>query len=150
MTSADPQEAAGRIPRVVLAWGLAGRIPFLGLPVLALAAPELEGLADRALGFYAAVILSFLGGARWGLEIRSERPDPGVIALSMVPSVAAWVLIASPGLPINTLQLPALATALALSWLWDIRSERPPPWFARLRSLLTAGAVAGLAAGALS
>ena len=56
----------------------------------------------------------------------------------------------APRLPNTPLQLPARATALALSWVWDIRSERPPPWFARLRSLLTAGAGAGLAAGALS
>jgi hypothetical protein len=148
MTSGDPSGGVGPIPRPVLAWGLAGLIPFLGLPMLSLAAPELSPGCDRALGLYAAVILSFLGGARWGQEVASAAPDPRLIALSMAPSVAAWALALLP--PGHAgLQLAGLAGALVLHLLWDLRSQGLPGWYPRLRLILTAGAVAGLAAGAL-
>jgi len=148
MTSGDPSGGVGPIPRPVLAWGLAGLIPFLGLPMLSLAAPELSAGCDRALGLYAAVILSFLGGARWGREVASAAPDPRLIAFSMAPSVAAWGLALLP--PGHAgLQLAGLAGALVLHLLWDLRSQGLPGWYPRLRLILTAGAVAGLAAGAL-
>jgi hypothetical protein len=148
MTSGDPSGGAKPIPRPVLAWGLAGLIPFLGLPILSLAAPELSAGCDRALGLYAAVILSFLGGARWGQEVASAAPDPRLIALSMAPSVAAWGLALLP--PGHAgLQLAGLAGALVLHLLWDLRSQGLPGWYPRLRLILTAGAVAGLAAGAI-
>ena len=47
------------------------------------------------------------------------------------------------------LQLFALAALLALSWAWDVAARDLPPWYARLRSILTLGAVGGLSVGAL-
>ena len=44
----------------------------------------------------------------------------------------------------------ALAAALVLHYIWDLRSPGLPVWYPRLRLILTAGAVAGLAAGALA
>lgn len=148
MTSGDPSGGTASIPRPVLAWGLAGLIPFLGLPVLALAAPGLSGWSDRALALYAAVILSFLGGARWGRAVAEAAPDPRTIALAMAPSVAAWGLVLLPE-GRSGLALAVLAAALVLHLLWDLRSPGLPDWYPRLRLILTAGAVAGLAAGAL-
>ena len=140
MTSGEATGQPPAIPGPVLAWGLAGLIPFAGLPLLALALPALAAWSDRALGLYAAVILSFLGGARWGQAVQSVRPDARLIALCMAPSVAAW------GLSL----LPDTAAALALHLLWDTRAEGLPPWYPRLRLLLTGGAVASLAAAILT
>jgi hypothetical protein len=148
MISGDPTGGTGPIPRHILAWGLAGLIPFLGLPLLALADPDLSGWSDRALGLYAAVILSFLGGARWGRAVSDPAPDPRTIAFSMAPSVAAWGLLLLPA-GHSGLQLAGLAGALVLHLLWDLRSQGLPGWYPRLRLILTAGAVAGLAAGAI-
>ena len=148
MTPGDPSGGTGPIPRPVLAWGLAGLIPFLGLPFLALAVPDLSGWSDRALGLYAAVILSFLGGARWGRAVAEAAPDPRAVAFSMAPSVAAWGLVLLPP-ERSGLQLAGLAAALVLHLAWDLRSPGLPAWYPRLRLILTAGAVAGLAAGAL-
>lgn len=148
MTSGDPSGGPGPIPRPVLAWGLAGLIPFLGLPMLSLAAPVLSDWGDRALGLYAAVILSFLGGARWGRAVVDPEPSPRTLAFSMAPSVAAWGLVLLPA-GHSDLQLAGLAGALVLHLLWDLRSQGLPGWYPRLRLILTAGAVAGLAAGAL-
>jgi len=149
MISDDPTGGTGPIPRPILAWGLAGLIPFLGLPLLALADPDLSGWSDRALGLYAAVILSFLGGARWGRAVSDPAPDPRTIAFSMAPSVAAWGLALLPP-ERSGLQLAALAAALVLHCIWDLRSQGLPVWYPQLRLILTAGAVAGLAAGALA
>jgi hypothetical protein len=148
MTASDPPADDRSVPRTVLAWGLAGLIPFLGLPLLAVSIPALSGWSDKALGLYAAVILSFLGGARWGRAVSETAPDPRLIALSMAPSVAAWGLVLLPA-GHSGLQLAGLAGALVLHLLWDLRSQRLPDWYPRLRLILTAGAVAGLAAGAL-
>ena len=68
------------------------------------------------------MILSFLGGARWGQEVASAAPDPRLIALSMAPSVAAWALALLP--PGHAgLQLAGLAGALVLHLLWDLLSQ---------------------------
>lgn len=149
MSVIPPANPETRIPRVVLAWGLLGLIPFLGLPLLAAVVPQLGGGSDRALGLYAAIILSFLGGARWGQAVGVAAPDPGRIALSMAPSVAAWGLSLMPA-DHSGLQLAGLAAALAAHLAWDLRARDLPAWYPRLRLLLTAGALAGLALGALT
>lgn len=149
MTSSEAATGPSGIPGAVLAWGLAGLVPFLGLPGLALAAPALADWSDRALALYAAVILSFLGGARWGRAVAEAAPDPRTIALAMAPSVAAWGLVLLPPGRAG-LQLAGLAAALVLHLIWDLRSEGLPAWYPRLRMILTVGAVAGLAAGALA
>ena len=40
-----------------------------------------------------------------------------------------------------------VAAGLALQWLWDIRATGLPGWYPTLRTLLSAGALAGLAGG---
>jgi hypothetical protein len=64
----------------------------------------------------------------------------------MLPTIAGLALLAAP-VP-GTLRFTGLAAALALHWLWDVRSSDLPAWYPRLRGILTAGAVAGLLAGA--
>lgn len=137
------------MPPLVLAYGLAGLIPFLGLPLLGSIAPH---FADRAIAWqalYAALILSFLGGARWGQAVQAARPSPLVISLAMVPSIAGWLLLLVEDDLGRAEVLKGLAAALVAHWLWDLNSGGLPVWYPRLRSLLTAGAVTGLLAGVL-
>jgi len=75
--------------------GYAGLIPaFAALGVAAFAPPEWRELAFRAGALYAGLILSFLGGAWWGLATRApaERAWPLYI-LAVIPSLAALVLL---------------------------------------------------------
>ena len=130
------------IPRVILAYGILGLIPFLAPPAIGAAVPRYAPLAAQALAAYAALILSFLGGARWAFA--ATRPAPITITLSMLPCIAGLVLMAT---PVAT-RLLGLAASLALQWLWDVRSPGLPPWYPRLRTGLTIGAVSGLLAGA--
>ena len=138
-------EPAGT-PRVILVYGLLGLIPFLAPPLVGLAAPQFADVAGALLAIYAALILSFLGGARWGLAVTASRPDPLTISLAMLPTLAGLALLAAPRGHLG-LQLGGLVIALGLQWLWDIRSKGLPAWYPRLRTLLTVGAILGLAAG---
>ncbi|MFZ4690595.1 MAG: DUF3429 domain-containing protein [Polymorphobacter sp.] len=137
-----------KIPGVVLVYGVLGLVPFLAPPLLGAFSPaHAEVLGLVALG-YGALILSFLGGARWGIE--ALRPAPGVatVSLAMLPTLAGFALLLAPGLSRPT-QLAAMAVLLVLHFGWDVRSAGLPGWYPRLRALLTVGAVAGLTAMAL-
>ncbi len=135
-------------PTVVLVYGLLGLIPFLAPPLIGLFLPAWIGLAGIVLALYGGLILSFLGGARWGMAVKAAEPSPGTVSLAMLPSlVGLALLVLPPGF--RALQLLGLAAALVLHWLWDLRGADLPTWYGRLRTLLTAGAVVGLVAGAV-
>jgi len=133
-----------RSPAMASALGLAGLIPFaagalaLWLP-LPLLTPE-TGL--RLTVIYGAIILSFLGGIRWGTALGPYD------AARQGRDFTASVLGALAGLAAAFLPpVPALSLLIAgyLSQaLWDVTSAeagRLPLWFGRLRMLLTGGAV---------
>lgn len=131
------------------AWicGLLGLIPFWALPVgLVSGALPAERLVP-AVALYAALIVSFLGGARWGLALGGAAPRPIVLAASMAPTLVVWfVLLLGLGPRVTLL---ALAAALAGAGVWDARSPGLEDWYRRLRLTLTSGAAAALALGAL-
>ena len=125
------------------AWALAlaGLIPFVGCAVMV----ALKGQdADAWLGAliaYGAVILSFLGGTRWGAVLAKGSPDPVTLVLSNLPALVAWAALAPLEMP-GSLRLGLLAAGLALMWLWDRR--RPPGWYPALRATASVGAILSL------
>jgi hypothetical protein len=138
-----------RIPVAALLLGLAGLIPFAAgaaslwvpLPLL----PPETGL--RLVVIYGAIILSFLGGIRWGTAIGPYD------ASRQAPEFAASVMGSLAGLSAAFLPaIPALAMLIAgflMQGLWDVMSVdsgRLPGWFGRLRMILTAGVVVALVA----
>ncbi len=139
--------ASARIPASALALGLAGLIPFAA-GVLALWAPL--PLITPALGLklvvsYGAIILSFLGGIRWGTAIGPY--DGGRMSFefsaSVLGSLAGLAAILMPPVPALTL----LVAGFLMQALWDVTSVeagRLPGWFGKLRMVLTAGAVISL------
>ncbi len=137
------------IPRAVLVYGVLGLLPFLAPPVAGVLLPSLLPWAAVLLAFYGALILSFLGGARWGLAIARPAPPTAVVSLAMLPTLVALALLWLPS-QARRWQLLGLAAALALHWLWDIGGADLPHWYGRLRTILTAGAVVGLGAGAFA
>jgi hypothetical protein len=131
------------------AWylSLAGFVPFgfLALAMLLLGPlhPMHTVLTD-AFRVYAAVILSFLGGIRWGIALRTESARPAALVLSVVPAAIGWLAIfAPPVISIGTLLL-----AFCAQGAWDSRTFHSGGgliWFARIRiisTLLVAGALA--------
>ena len=134
-------------PRAPWVWGLLGLLPFAATALGgAFATGELRLEARTALLAYAGLILSFLGGARWGLEIGRRTPDPVEISASMVPTVVAFLILLAPA-SLGGWRFAAMGLAMMGQWLWDVRAARTPAWYPRLRSVLTAGAVAALVVG---
>ncbi|MEM6712274.1 MAG: DUF3429 domain-containing protein [Pseudomonadota bacterium] len=130
------------VPPAPLWLGLSGALPFVG----GLIAYTLGGvwfltptLALTATLVYGAVILSFLGGVRWGLALLlddAERRDAR-FALSVIPSLIGWVAVLIPTFP----GLVLLAMAFAGQGAWDVgdaEDDGAPDWFPHLRTLLTA------------
>ncbi|WP_156255131.1 DUF3429 domain-containing protein [Sandarakinorhabdus oryzae] len=132
-----------KTPAIVLFYGLAGLIPFFAAPVATLLAPDFRWQFNEALLWWAAIILSFLGGARWGAAVQTSQPAPGLIGLAMLPSIIGWLVLLAPA-KYRVAQLLALAGALLLHLAWDWRANGLPGWYGRLRLTLTAGAVTAL------
>ncbi|MEO0981912.1 MAG: DUF3429 domain-containing protein [Pseudomonadota bacterium] len=140
------------IPPAPLALTLAGLAPFLGgaacMLLLALLGAPIEIAAGAVLA-YSAVILSFLGGARWGVEIAAAslvQPRWSVLGLSVLGALAGWAgvvwWLVADGSPEIFL---GFAAAFALHWAWDLSADRAlPHWYAGLRTIATAGAAAAL------
>ena len=127
--------------------GLAGLVPFVFFTAAAagLAPDPLPLIAKPAFVAYGAVIVSFLGGVRWGFEIgaRPDAPSTPVLAAATAPSIVGWLAFLVQ-MQAADLALGLLAIAFALMWLWDVASSgegvrRPPNWYPALRTVLTAG-----------
>ncbi len=95
---------------------------------------------------YGAIILSFLGGIRWGAALNEPgRQSPTTLAQSVVPALAAWVCTLLP----SPWSFVAMAVSFAVQGVWDVAAIRAgritTAWFAPLRLVLTVGAVLSLA-----
>lgn len=144
------------IPLVPLGLGLGGLLPFWGLAA-AMAVGGVLGISPsslgRALAIYGAIIASFLGGIRWGLAVRDvhaghDGGEPGFIA-SVVPSLLAWACFAAP-LAWTLGMLGVLILVMGPLDLQLVRDGKAPPWFGRLRLILSAGAGLALIGGAFA
>lgn len=133
------------IPPTALILGGLGLLPFV---VLALSQwfawpfiPSQRGLASGMI--YGAVILSFLGGIRWGVALRPSPRQSFDLSASVISSLIGWVaLLLSP-----VVGLGLLISGFLLQALWDILSVEQgylPNWYGKLRMLLTCGAVLAL------
>jgi hypothetical protein len=136
------------LPRPPLALGLAGLLPFWLLALarvtgLGLGAPP--AVVGFALATYAATILSFLGGIRWGLAMSGGRETPGGSAflLSVLPQLAGWAALALPD-PWRCLILGVMILLMGSFDRRLVRQGGAPAWFGRLRLILSLGAGSAL------
>lgn len=139
------------IPPTPLWLGLAGLAPFYVSASLSTGAHLVQGLAgwhevaQASFCLYAAVILSFLGGVRWGLAMgASATPRTSALIYATVPSIVAWAGVLAVWLQddgARFLPVTAIAAAFLVQFLWDRGADRDgaPAWYARLRLMLTLG-----------
>lgn len=145
-------------PRLPYVLGIAGLVPFVFFSAAIFFGPvEYLPLNFSILLWYAAVILSFLGGTRWGAEIavNPDNPSATILILSMLPSLAGWgslVFFERYSFPLGymaaliTLGILMLGFAAHLQWdLQAIRNKLFPPWYAHLRIILSTVAILSLA-----
>jgi len=147
------QESIKSVPSAALWLGGLGALPFVALAAAPVFTTDtLAHQAGVALAAYGAVILSFLGGIQWGLNVASDKTPrnlTGALGLSIVPSLVAWAALLLPG-PINLLVLAATFVAVLLIDLRAVSAGQAPAWYPKLRVPLTTVVVAALLAGALS
>jgi hypothetical protein len=140
-------------PKGPFVLGVLGLIPFYAALAGGQFAPApFNGVAVTVFFTYGAVILSFLGGTRWGFEVgsRPDGPSTFTLAFSVLPSLAALVAANSQYVS-PMLGLGILMTGFILMWLWDYASSggstrRWPLWYRPLRTALSLGAITAIAA----
>jgi len=131
------------------AWvfGLAGLIPFFGLAGMATIGPEpWRIVAQVLLTQYGALIVSFVGALQWGYAVQRDARGGEAWArygFSVLP--ALWSLLALQFTLFTAMQM--LAVALMVCLIADMvfyRWSPLPPWFFRLRLILTTGGASSL------
>ena len=141
------------IPTSALSLGLAGLLPFLWA-ALGILMPSVSDLTVSILGprfnapymliAYGTVILCFMSGVLWGFAVKSERFLPYV--LSVIPALWAFFTIGGGERQATS----AVLVGFILVFLFDMQLANwglTPPWWVKLRALLTAVVLACLAVG---
>ena len=128
------------IPQAAAWLGGLGLIPFVAGAIAVLVVDA--GWASAALRYYAAAILSFMGGVQWGLAIAADEVgDQGAqlwrrLSLSVVPALIAWLALLATA-PYDLIIISAAFVFLLLVDLQAIKQGWAPAWYARLRVTLT-------------
>ncbi|MGB1117713.1 MAG: DUF3429 domain-containing protein [Parvibaculales bacterium] len=137
------------IPAGALVLGFAGLIPFVAGGVLVWL-PQLQNIAPTiapVVFFYAALIVSFLGGVRWGAVMQNATTGTALareLSASVIPTLitlACYIL----SLPAALAMLLILIISQGLVDILAVRQKKLVAWYAPLRLLLSAVAGASLA-----
>lgn len=152
IAAANGSVTAG-IPKAA-AWltGL-GMLPFIATAALTLSPwPEAGRLAETALLLYGAVILSFIGGIRWGMAVQGTSDSERLwrpLLVSVAPSLAGWAALLLPP-PLPPFVLAAGFLIMLASDRRAARNGDAPSWYPSLRWPPTAVAVLSLLAVGLA
>ena len=117
--------------------GYAGVMPFIMAVILmASAGPGLKKMALDAFLIYGAVILSFLGGIRWGAATTADSDINHALIVSVIPSLWAVVCLL---LPSSEASAGALMTGFMLMGVadWAYPGLGVASWLRPLRIRLT-------------
>lgn len=121
--------------------GAAGLIPFAACAAASFAPDDaIRRSAIIAFAIYGGVILSFLGGVRWGLGLIANRAITFVYAV--IPSIVGWMAAAGVALGLTATGAGTMfAAAFVAQYVWDRQAARDgaPEWYLRLRIRLTIG-----------
>ncbi|MHA6287384.1 DUF3429 domain-containing protein [Maricaulis sp. CAU 1757] len=128
--------------------GLLGLVPFW-IAALSLAYEPTRGMALPLYTVYGALIVSFLGGVRWGRALAPDaRPDATLWVGAVLPSLLGLAALSLRGHGQPFIGLALVIAGLLALFAWDMRSVAGgslPDWYGKLRIVLTGGAVlAGL------
>jgi hypothetical protein len=127
------------VPTPAALLGLGGVIPFAAAAAGSFADGASGAWAQFGLLAYGAVSLSFLGGIHWGLALARDVSGMRELGIGVLPSLAGWAGLLMGGAA-GLLLLTAGFLAMLVLNVGLTRDRVAPPWFARLRGVLT-GAV---------
>lgn len=139
------------VPRPALWLGLAGLIPFSGIALLLWLWPSEQRWLSPVLTGYGVVILSFMGGCRWGLAAAGMGDGTSVkmLTISVIPALYAWIVALLPDADAQVLLALGLLVLLTAD-LMLARNGGAPSWWPALRWPLSLGASGSLLAGAMA
>jgi hypothetical protein len=145
----DETEAVSRdqAPPVAL-WAIAvlALAPF---PVSAIAygygPPDMARPALTVILTWSAVVMSFLGGVRWGMETGRVEVRPARQVISVTSAVIAWGLLLGRGRVPDSWILAGAIAAFLLQWLFDHQGPDVPARYPKLSTAITAAACVSLA-----
>jgi hypothetical protein len=136
------------IPMSALLLGAAGVLPFLVLALAALLRVEERfglppGLARAGLLAYGVVIVSFLGGIRWGVGLlhKDRKRATALFVMSILAPLVAWIALFMPR-PHDFVIVIACLLVLGYSDVMLSSRGTTPRWYGTLRGILTAAVVA--------
>jgi Protein of unknown function (DUF3429) len=137
-----------RIPTTALVLSLLGALPLFLCAFSLSSGISFPLINDPALALvtYCAIILSFLGGVRWGHALRIVDPilQRQALIVSVIPAIVAWLLVLPPTL-MGFIAMPILF--LLMGFLDDrLPNIGAPLWYRKLRRLMTALVVLTLVA----
>jgi hypothetical protein len=131
------------VRRIAWIFAVAGVVPFAAATIALLwGGSHVRVPAITALVTWAAIVLSHLGGIEGGLALREELANEKTraiaLALSTIPSLAAWGVL---WLPSPQWQLGASMALFVAVWAADLGLAHGgliPSWFVDLRTAATA------------
>jgi Protein of unknown function (DUF3429) len=129
-------------PRIIppmAAWlGGLGLLPFVAGAALVIYPPVSAPLDWQfAVRVYGALILSFLGGVRFGFAVvdDNQRRQGGALFLGVLPALVAWIgMLLPPALGISVLMVGFFVLGLIDTFGLRVGVK---PWYGRLRLRLT-------------
>ncbi|MEM9939651.1 MAG: DUF3429 domain-containing protein [Pseudomonadota bacterium] len=137
-----------KTPQAPLALTTAGMIPFVAIVGIMWVERNDIALLNTAgiwMIVYGAVILSFLGGVRWGVEMsRRDKPRFGELVLSILGALIGWGLVLAFFRWGHPAVFPGMAAALLFYFGVDRMSGEMPIWYRKLRVWPTGVAVLSL------
>lgn len=118
-------------------------------PVSALAysygSPGLAGEGLTVILTWSAVVLSFLGGVRWGMETLLKQPRIHRQAISVASAVAGWFLLLARHRFADSWIVGGGIVAFLLQWLFDHQAPDVPARYPKLSTAITGAACVSLA-----
>jgi hypothetical protein len=94
---------------------------------------------------WSAVVLSFLGGVRWGMETSLFRPRAYRQAIAFASGLAAWALLLARGRVGDRWVIGGTIAAFLVQWLFDHQAPEVPARYPKLSTAVTAAACVSLA-----
>lgn len=140
-------EQEGRTEKTARFLALFGYVPILVLALWLMgidAAHPARAQTLALLQSYCSIILSFLGGIRWGLAmVFRHGGSPRDLIASCVPPLVGWAAVFVP----VPYAFGLFAVAFAAQGAWDtfaVQGAVAPGWYGKLRVLLTVLVVAAM------
>ncbi len=122
--------------RIVTLAAIFGLLPFIFALIVTFnpsLLPVEQAIFERAVIGFGVLILSFLGGVRWGLRLQGGAGSDLTFIVGMLGSAAGFFILLMP----YNFGLIILTIGFALQGAWDVWSSGVPEFYARLRASMT-------------